>query len=61
MATWTCLSMRKMGAGLDVLVDPDLEWNTPTVTLLRGRLMKPGHLAEVPRPHDRVFALAAGA
>ncbi len=51
--------LAKIGAGRDVLVDADIEWDTPTVTILRSCLMKPEHLAEVPRLHDRVITLAA--
>lgn len=36
----------------------DLIWDTPTLTVLRSCLMKPEHLAEVPRLHRRVLELA---
>jgi glutamate/tyrosine decarboxylase-like PLP-dependent enzyme len=34
--------------------DPSIEWDTPTVTVLRSVLMKPEHLEWVPRLHSAV-------
>ena len=33
---------------------PDLEWDAPTLTVLRSVLMKPEHLNYVPQLHERV-------
>lgn len=39
--------------------DPGLEWDRPTVTVLRSCLLKPEHLAQIPWLHARVERLAA--
>ena len=39
--------------------DPSIEWDTPTMTVLRSVLMKPEHLAWVPRLHAAVEAVVA--
>ncbi len=50
--------LAKMSAGPEVVRDPDLVWNAPTVTILRSCLLKPEHDAEIPRLHRRVVELA---
>lgn len=52
--------LAKMGVSADILGDAGIEWDEPSVTVLRSCLMKPEHLAEVPRLHERVLALATG-
>jgi len=50
--------LAKMSVGPDVLSDPDVVWDAPTMTILRSCLLKPEHNAEVPRLHQRVMDLA---
>lgn len=59
MADWASpLYLAKLILTPDLLGDTELVWDTPTVTMLRSCLMKPEHLAEVPRLHERLLALA---
>jgi hypothetical protein len=50
--------LAKMSAAPDVLRDPEIVWDAPTVTILRSCLLKPEHEAEVPRLHERVVEIA---
>ena len=49
--------LAKMSAGPEILRDPDIVWDAPTVTILRSCLLKPEHDAEIPRLHERVVEL----
>jgi len=55
MADGDCY-LAKLTATPDRLPGHDLAWDAPSVTVLRSVLMKPEHLAEVPRLHARVLA-----
>ena len=52
-----CLATMSVSA--ELLGDAGIEWDTPPATVLRSCLMKPEHVAEVPRLHERVLALAS--
>jgi glutamate/tyrosine decarboxylase-like PLP-dependent enzyme len=53
--------LAKLVAEPALLAGHDLVWDEPTVTVLRSVLMKPEHLAAVPRLHESVLAVLAKA
>ena len=51
------LYLAKLNVSSPLLAGHPIEWDQPAVTVLRSVLMKPEHLAEVPRLHQRLMEL----
>jgi hypothetical protein len=54
------LYLAKLNVAAPLLAGQAIEWDRPTATVLRSVLMKPEHLGEAPRLHERVVELLEG-